>query len=263
MELIDTHAHVYADSFSPDREEMLQRAAQCGIKAIYLPNIDVSSIEPMLELEKARPDFCFAMMGLHPCSVGEDFREALAIIRQWLERRPFCAIGEIGIDLYWDKSLRSQQEEAFIEQMRWALEFNLPIVIHARESLDVILDLMSPIQQSGLRGIFHCFTGTAEQAKRILDLGFLMGIGGVLTYKNSGLEAVLKTVPLTSLVLETDSPYLPPVPFRGKRNESSYLPYIAAKLAEIYGKDVEEIALQTTKTAKELFCPKPKSNVSI
>ena len=260
MELIDTHAHVYADSFSPDREEMLERAVQSGIKAIYLPNIDVSSIEPMLELEQAHPEFCFAMMGLHPCSVGEDFREALAIIRQWLDRRSFCAIGEIGIDLYWDTSFRLQQEEAFMEQIHWAIEFDLPIVIHARESLDVILDLMSPIQQSALRGIFHCFSGTAEQARRILDLGFLMGIGGVVTYKKSGLDAVLKTVPLTSLVLETDSPYLSPVPFRGKRNESSYLPYIAAKLAEIYETDVEEIGLQTSRTARELFHPKQNSN---
>ena len=260
MELIDTHAHVYAEPFSPDREAMLERAVQSGIKAIYLPNIDVSSIEPMLELEQAHPEFCFAMMGLHPCSVGEDFREALAIIRQWLDRRSFCAIGEIGIDLYWDKSFRWQQEEAFMEQIHWAIEFNLPIVIHARESLDVILDLISPIQQPGLRGIFHCFTGSPEQARRILDLGFLMGIGGVVTYKKSGLHEVLKTVPLGSLVLETDAPYLSPVPFRGKRNESAYLPYIAAKLAEIYGTTTEEIGSQTSRTARELFHPKQDSN---
>lgn len=263
MELIDTHAHLYLDTFDEDRNEMLDRARQAGVNAIYLPNIDPSSIAPMLELEKSQPDFCFAMMGLHPCSVGEDFREALAIVRGWLERRHFCAIGEIGIDLYWDKSFREQQEEAFLEQVSWAIEFGLPIVIHARESLDIILDLIEPLEEPRLSGIFHCFTGTVDQARRIQDLGFLMGIGGVLTYKKAGLDEVLKNVPLSCLVLETDAPYLSPVPFRGKRNESAYLPYIAAKLAEIYGTTIEEVGQQTVRNAKNLFHPDPGFNIQI
>ena len=263
MELIDTHAHLYLDAFTEDRKEMLARARQAGVNAIYLPNIDPSSITPMLELEQSYPDFCFAMMGLHPCSVGEDFREALATIREWLERRHFCAIGEIGIDLYWDKSFRIQQEEAFLEQVNWAIEFDLPIVIHARESLDIILDLIEPMEQGRLKGIFHCFTGTVDQAQRIQDLGFLMGIGGVLTYKKSGLDEVLRRVPLSCLVLETDAPYLSPVPFRGKRNESAYLPYIAAKIAEIYGTTIEEVGRQTARNAKDLFHRDPDFNIQI
>lgn len=263
MELIDTHAHLYLDAFAGDRNEMLDRARQAGVNAIYLPNIDPSSIAPMLELEQSHPDFCFAMMGLHPCSVGEDFREALAIVRGWLERRQFCAIGEIGIDLYWDKSFRAQQEEAFLEQISWAIEFDLPVIIHARESLDIILDLMEPMKQPLLRGIFHCFTGTVAQAHRIQNLGFLMGIGGVLTYKKAGLDEVLKSVPLSYLVLETDAPYLSPVPFRGKRNESTYLPYIAMKLAEIYEISIEEIGRQTSHTAKTLFHSGKRTNVEI
>ncbi len=260
MEFIDTHAHLYADTFGEDREAMLERARQAGIQAIYLPNIDASSIGPMLELEATHPDYCFAMMGLHPCSVGADFRKALAIIREWLDKRHFCAIGEIGIDLYWDKSYRIQQEEAFLVQVQWAIEFDLPVVIHARESLDIILDLLYPLRQPRLRGIFHCFSGSEDQANRIQDLGFLMGIGGVLTYKKTGLDEVLKGVPLASLVLETDSPYLSPVPYRGKRNESAYLPFVAAKLAEIYGTSIEEIGRQTSHNARGLFHPEKQVN---
>lgn len=263
LELIDTHAHLYLDAFAEDRKEMVVRAMQAGVKGIYLPNIDRSSIAPMLELEQAYPDFCFAMMGLHPCSVDENFREALSTVREWLESRHFCAVGEIGIDLYWDKSFRAQQEEAFLQQISWAIEFDLPIVIHARESLDIILDLIHPLKQPRLRGIFHCFGGTVHQAERIQDLGFLLGIGGVLTYKKAGLDEVLKSVPLSCLVLETDAPYLSPVPFRGKRNESAYLTYIASKLAEIYGTTVEEIGRQTSRTAEALFHPEGLVNIQI
>jgi TatD DNase family protein len=253
MELIDTHAHLYSDEFDGDRAEILDRAVASGIRAVFLPNVDSASIGPMLALEAAYPGVCFAMMGLHPCSVGENYREELAIVRDWLNRRHFHAIGEIGIDLYWDKTYRTQQEEAFLLQARWAVELDLPIVIHAREALDIILDLLQPVAGPKLRGIFHCFSGTAEQAARILDLGFLLGIGGVLTYKKSGLDEVLKTVPLTSLVLETDAPYLSPVPFRGKRNESTYITYIAGHLARLYDTTPEAIGWQTTQTAKKLF----------
>ena len=236
MELIDTHAHLYADEFNGDRADVIGRAAESGVRAIFLPNVDSASIEPMLALEAAYPGVCFAMMGLHPCSVGENYRDELAIVRDWLNRRHFCAVGEIGIDLYWDKTYRTQQEEAFL-----------------RESLDIILDLLQPISGSKLRGIFHCFSGSAGQAARIVELGFLLGIGGVLTYKKSGLEEVLKTVPLSSLVLETDAPYLSPVPFRGKRNESAYVAYVAGQLSRIYETTPEQIGWQTAQTAKALF----------
>jgi TatD DNase family protein len=253
MELIDTHAHLYADEFNGDRADVIGRAAESGVRAIFLPNVDSASIEPMLALEAAYPGVCFAMMGLHPCSVGENYRDELAIVRDWLNRRHFCAVGEIGIDLYWDKTYRTQQEEAFLLQAAWAVELDLPIVIHARESLDIILDLLQPISGSKLRGIFHCFSGSAGQAARIVELGFLLGIGGVLTYKKSGLEEVLKTVPLSSLVLETDAPYLSPVPFRGKRNESAYVAYVAGQLSRIYETTPEQIGWQTAQTAKALF----------
>lgn len=253
MDLIDTHAHLYADEFDGDRTEALSRAVASGVRAIFLPNVDSTSIGPMLALEADYPGLCFAMMGLHPCSVGENYREELAIVRDWLDRRHFYAVGEIGIDLYWDKTYRAQQEEAFLLQAGWAVELELPIVIHARESLDIILDLLEPIAGPKLRGIFHCFSGTAEQAARIMSLGFLVGIGGVLTYKKSGLEEVLKTMPLSSLVLETDAPYLSPVPFRGKRNESAYITYVAGQLSRVYDTTPEAIGRQTTQNAKKLF----------
>ena len=220
---------------------------------MYLPNIDQESIEPMLALEQAFPEHCFAMMGLHPCSVKGNFEEELAIVRSWLERRNFKAIGEIGIDLYWDKTFVKEQEIAFLKQVEWAIEFDLPIVIHSRESIDDILALLEPRPHPKLRGIFHCFTGTEEQAARIIDLGFLMGIGGVLTFKNAGLDKVIESVSLKHLVLETDAPYLSPTPHRGKRNESAYIPLIANKLAQVHQTTVEEVARVTSKNAVDLF----------
>jgi len=250
---IDTHTHLCAGQFDEDREQVVHAALYQGVDRMYLPNIDQESIEPMLTLEKAFPDHCFAMMGLHPCSVKENFEEELTTVRSWLERRSFKAIGEIGIDLYWDKTFVKEQEIAFLRQVDWAMEFDLPIVIHSRESIDDILALLEPRKEAKLRGIFHCFTGTNEQADRIIDLGFLMGIGGVLTFKNAGLDKVIESVALEHLVLETDAPYLSPTPHRGKRNESAFIPLVANKLAAVHQVSVEEVAAVTSKNAMDLF----------
>ena len=223
MKLIDTHTHLYAKQFNSDRDAMIQRAVEQGVEQFFLPNIDRESIEGMLALEAAYPERCFAMMGLHPCSVKDNYEEELAIVRHWLDRRKFCAVGEIGIDLYWDKTFFEQQKQAFLTQIEWAMEFDIPIVIHSRESTDIIIDILTEVKEDRLRGIFHCFGGTEEQARRIIKLGFFLGIGGVLTYKNSGLGDALKDISLEHIVLETDSPYLAPVPYRGKRNESAYV----------------------------------------
>ena len=251
--LIDTHTHLYLQHFKEDIDETLERAKLDGVHEYYLPNIDSTSIEDMLLLEKKYPNRCHAMMGLHPCSVKANYQEELDIVKQWLEKRPFCAIGEIGIDLYWDKSTIEEQKKAFITQVGWAKELNIPIVIHARESLDILIDLVKKEKDHRLRGIFHCFTGTSDQAKQIIELGFYMGIGGVLTYKNSGLDKTVEQIPLEWLVLETDSPYLTPVPYRGKRNESAYVKNVATKLSEVKKVEFEEIAVATTANAKKIF----------
>lgn len=253
MRLIDTHTHLYLEQFSQDRDDMIQRAIQSGVDRFFLPNIDRSSIGPMLDLEEAYPERCFAMMGLHPCSVNADFEEELAIVRQWLDKRPFCAIGEIGIDLYWDKTYFEQQKEAFLIQAEWAKELEIPIVIHTRDAIDITIELVERIKDSRLQGVFHCFTGTPEQAERILSLGFYLGIGGVLTFKNSGLDKVMERVGLEQVVLETDSPYLAPVPYRGKRNESAYTRLVAEKLAAVKSMTLEAVAEVTTKNATALF----------
>lgn len=253
MRLIDTHAHLYASQFDEDRDAMIQRAFDAGIEKIYLPNIDNTSIKAMLDLEKAYPDQCIAMMGLHPCSVQENYKAELSIVEKWLEKRAFSAIGEIGIDLYWDTSFFEQQKEAFILQVNWAKELNLPIVIHSRESLDIIIDLLQPLQDGRLSGIFHCFGGNPEQAAAIIDMGFLMGIGGVLTFKKSGLAQTLEKVDLRHLVLETDAPYLAPTPHRGKRNESAYSRIVAEKLAEVKGTTLEVVGEITSENAALLF----------
>ena len=253
MTLIDSHTHLYLDHFKEDIDSIIKRAEAEDVRAFYLPNIDRSSIDAMLELENKFPSKCHPMMGLHPCSVNENYLEELTVVKEWLDKRPFCAVGEIGIDLYWDKTYFEEQKKAFITQVGWAKELNIPIVIHARESLDFLIELVKKEKNDRLNGIFHCFTGTLKQAAEIMDLGFYMGIGGVLTYKNAGLDKTIKEIPLDRLVLETDSPYLTPVPFRGKRNESSYIRYIAAKLAEVKDVDIEEIAVVTTANAKKIF----------
>lgn len=253
---IDTHAHLYAPEFDQDRAEMIQRALDAGIKKMYLPNIDQHSIEGMLQLEKEYPDVCIPMMGLHPCYVKENYKEELEVIKTWLDKRPFCAIGEIGIDLYWDKTFFKQQVEAFRTQINWAKDLGIPIIIHARESIDEILEVVEEENDDRLKGIFHCFSGNTEHAKRTIALGgFLIGVGGTLTFKNSGkmLREVVEQVELEHIVLETDAPYLSPVPHRGKRNESSYIPLVVEQLSKIKNCSQEEIGEITTKNAEKLL----------
>ncbi len=252
-ELIDTHAHLYAPEFDADRTEVWQRAKDQGIQHIFLPNVDQHSIAAMLDFAALDPNHLHPMIGLHPCSVNENYQEELKLVQQWLNKHPFCAIGEIGLDLYWDKTWLSAQEEAFLTQVDWAITRKLPVVIHSRESTDLIIKHLKPIASDNLRGIFHCFSGTVAQAMEIIDMGFLLGIGGVLTFKKAGLDQVVSQIPLQHLVLETDAPYLAPVPYRGKRNESSYTKIVAQKLAEILETDIEEVAAVTSANAKRLF----------
>jgi TatD DNase family protein len=253
MTIIDTHAHLYAEEFQTDIDLVIERAQKAGVSKIYLPAIDSSETTAMLALEDKFPGICIAMMGLHPCYVKENVADELAHVRSWLDQRDFVAIGEIGLDFYWDKTFTDQQYEAFDTQMQWALELQKPIIIHTRNAMQETINRVKPFAQKGLKGIFHCFSGSAESAKQIIDLGFLLGIGGVITYKNAGLPEVLETVGLEHLVLETDAPYLTPVPFRGKRNETSYLTYIITKLAETKRVSEAEVARITTGNAEILF----------
>ena len=251
---IDTHTHLFSDSFNEDRNEVVQKAIDAGIITMLLPNIDVASIQPTLNLAKQYPNNCFPMMGLHPGSVNANVEKDLAIIKTALYQNSCIAVGEIGMDLYWDKTFIEEQKFAFREQIAWAKELKLPIVIHAREAFEEIFEIVDELNDEKLTGVFHCFTGTLEQANHIKNYGgFKLGIGGVVTYKKSELTEVLKNVSLNELILETDSPYLPPVPYRGKRNESSYLLHIAEKLAEIYEVPLKTIEDQTTQTAQKLF----------
>lgn len=251
--MIDTHTHLYLDDFKADIHEVISRAKRAGVGKFYLPNVDSSSIDDLLQLEQQFPGECIGMMGLHPCSVKENVAAELKLVEEWLKKRPFAAVGEIGLDYYWDKTFVADQKDAFRQQINWALELNLPIVIHSRDSMQDCIDLVREHQNGKLRGIFHCFGGTVEEAKQIIDLGFLMGIGGVITYKKSGLAEVLASIPIEQLVLETDAPYLTPVPFRGKRNEPSYLTYVIDKIAQSMNLSAEEIAVQTTRNAQNLF----------
>lgn len=254
MHLIDTHTHLFAQQFDEDRTEVVQRALQKGVQQMLLPNIDSSSIQPMLDLCLAFPDNCFPMIGIHPCDVKDNYMEELAIVEEWLQKEKFVAVGEIGIDLYWDKSTLAVQEDAFRKQIELAKKYRLPIAIHVRESFKEVLAIVDELNDENLSGVFHCFTGDEQQANHIINYGrFKLGIGGVVTFKNSGLDKTLSTISLEHLILETDSPYLAPTPHRGKRNESSYVALVAEKLAEIYGRSVAEIAAITTQNAKELF----------
>ncbi|OQP64854.1 hydrolase TatD [Niastella vici] len=253
LQLIDTHCHLYGQDFSKDIRAVIERAENEGVRRFYLPAIDSEVIDAMLQLEQDFPGKCFAMMGLHPCSVKEDHKQELALVEQWLAKRPFKAVGEIGLDYYWDKTFIDAQKEAFHQQIEWALHYQLPIVIHSRESMADSIEIVRQHQKGNLGGIFHCFTGTLEEAQQIIDLGFYLGIGGVVTYKNTHLREVLKAVSMDHIVLETDAPYLTPVPFRGKRNESSYLKYIVEKVAEVKEIPVSEAAAITTANAKKIF----------
>ncbi len=253
MELIDTHCHLYVSAFAEDIDSVIQRALTAGVVRFYLPAIDGENEKSLLELEKKYPGKCFAMQGLHPCSVKADSDEILKYLEQSLSERRFAAIGEIGLDFYWDRSFEKEQYRAFHQQIEWALHYDLPVVIHSRDSIEQTIGVVREHQKGNLRGIFHCFNEGETAARQIVELGFYMGIGGPLTYKNSKLPAVLKNIGIEHLVLETDSPYLPPVPYRGKRNESSYLIYVAEKLAEIKGVSTESIAEITTANALKIF----------
>ncbi len=251
--LVDSHAHIYTEEFNEDRAEALARAQAEGVEKIYMPNIDHTSIDAMLEAEAKYPQQCIPMMGLHPAYIKQDFERELYLVEEWLNKRPFAAVGECGIDLYWDTTFFPQQQEALKVQVELAKKHQLPIILHTRDSFDETYEIISQAQDGTLRGIFHCFTGTAEQAAKVKELNFLMGIGGVATFKNGGMDKVLPHVQLEDIVLETDCPYLAPVPYRGKRNEPVYLPLIAKRVAELTNKSVEEVAEVTTKNALNLF----------
>lgn len=252
--MIDTHTHLYSEQFDEDRDEAISRAKEAGVERFYLPAIDSETHEQMLQLEAQYPGEIFAMMGLHPCSVQpETWENELALVKEYIDKRPFCAIGEIGIDLYWDKSTLDIQVKAFEQQIDWAIEKDLPIVIHTRESFNETFEVLERKKHPRLRGIFHCFSGNLEQAQHAINLGFILGIGGVVTFKNGKIDQFLDEIPLDKIVLETDSPYLAPVPHRGKRNESAYTSLVLGKLVDIYKKDYKEIEAITNKNALNMF----------
>ena len=253
MILTDTHTHLYASQFDEDRLETVQRAIDLGVERFFIPAIDSETTERMFDLEKQFPNNMFLMMGLHPTSIKENYKEELAHVKKWLDTRNFYAVGEIGIDLYWDKTFVREQQEAFKQQIIWAKEKHLPIVIHCRDAFDEVFEVLEDTKDDKLFGIFHCFTGNLEQAKKAIDYNMKLGIGGVATFKNGKIDKFLNEIPLNNIVLETDSPYLAPTPFRGKRNESSYLINIASKMAEIYNVSNEEIAKITTNNSKDVF----------
>jgi len=254
MIFIDTHTHLYLNEFSDDLNQVVEKAINKGVKYMLLPNIDSTSIEKMLKLCQTFPDNCFPMIGLHPTSVKSNFENELKIVENYLAKSNFYAIGEIGIDLYWDKTFYKEQLEAMRFQIHLAKERNLPIVIHSRNSFDEVFTVLSELKFPEMRGVFHCFSGSVDQAKKVIaELGFKLGIGGVVTFKNSGLDKVIKEIDLKDIILETDSPFLAPMPFRGKRNESAYTIIIAEKIAAIKNIAIEEIANETTNTALELF----------
>ena len=250
---IDTHAHIYNEEFNADQIDTLARARESGISKIYMPNVDHTSIDAMLEVEEKNLEHCIAMMGLHPCSIKKDFEKELYIVESWLAKRKFAAVGEMGTDLYWDKTFWEQQQEAFIIQVNWAKKYELPIVIHSRESIDETIQLLDPLLDGKLTGVFHCFGGTLEQAKRITDMGFYLGLGGVTTFKKSSLEEVIPFLDFENIVLETDCPYLAPVPHRGKRNEPAYIPLIAKRIAELKKIKLDELSHITRLNSNRLF----------
>ncbi|HUQ65096.1 MAG TPA: TatD family hydrolase [Flavitalea sp.] len=252
-ELIDTHCHLYLNEFGSDVNEVMARAEAEGITTIFMPSIDTNHLDSMLELQKVFKGRCYPMLGLHPCYVRENYRDELDIMKNIIETDQFSAIGEIGLDYYWARNYDEQQMICFTEQIDLAVKHGLPIVIHSRNSMDACIQVLKEKKSSRVRGIFHCFSGDLQNAIDIIDCGFLLGIGGVITYKNSGLAAVVAQVPLEHLVLETDAPYLTPVPFRGKRNESSYLKYIVAKIAEVKNISEDLVAGVTTLNAKKVF----------
>jgi TatD DNase family protein len=254
FQLIDTHTHLYLDAFNDDRDDLIARALEAGVTRMLLPNIDMESIPGMHALCDAFPENCFPMMGLHPCDVKENFRDVLAEMEALFEKRKYVAVGETGIDLYWDKTTLSNQIESFEIQVQWAKQHDLPLVIHARDSFDEIFEVLDRMNDDSLRGVFHCFTGNLQQARKIMDYGgFMMGLGGVLTYEKSGLAEVVRDIPIESIILETDSPFLTPKPYRGKRNESAYVKFVAEKLAEVKKCSLQEVGSITTANAEAIF----------
>ena len=250
---VDSHSHIYSEEFSSDRDEVIARGLLSGVNKIILPNIDSSTIKPLLDLAGSKPELFIPLIGLHPTSVKEDFRKELEIMEYWFNKRKFAGIGEIGIDLYWDKTFINEQIEAFRTQIRWAKKAGIPIVIHLRESVQEVIEVVEQEKDQSLRGVFHSFGGTIEQAEHIIDLGFKIGIGGIVTFKNSGLDGVIPNINLEHILLETDSPWLAPVPHRGKRNESAYITAVAAKIAALHQITIEEVGRITTQNAKQLF----------
>ncbi len=253
MQLIDTHTHLYLEEFDHDRHEVVQNAINAGVTKMMLPNIDSTSIDSMLALAGQFPSNCFPMIGLHPTSVKENYSNELAIMEEWLAKRNFIGIGECGMDLYWDKSFALEQEIVFRHHIDLARTYDLPLIVHIRDSFNEVIQILKDINKSDLRGIFHCFSGSVEQAKQAIKYGFSLGLGGVITFKNNKMQETLKHIDLKHLVLETDAPFLAPVPYRGKRNEPSYVPLIARMVADIKGITVQEVAEATTANAVKLF----------
>lgn len=251
--LIDTHSHIYSEDFNDDIDEVLQNAYNNDIKKIILPNIDSGSIKRLLDLSNSYPHICYPLLGLHPTSVSKDYREELSAVEYWLDKQKIYGIGEIGIDLHWDTAYLTEQQEVFRYQIKLAKSRKLPVVIHVRNSFKEVYEIVREEQDGTLRGVFHCFSGDDDAAQKIIDIGFMLGIGGVLTFKNSKLSQVIKNISIQNIVLETDSPYLSPEPKRGRRNESAYLVYTAQKLAEIYQVTLKEVADKTTDNARQLF----------
>lgn len=251
--ITDTHTHLYSEQFDEDRKDTMQRAKDSGVSRFFIPAIDASYTESMMKLEKEFPNDVFLMMGLHPSSVKENYLEELEHVREWIDKKYFYAIGEIGIDLYWDKSFLTQQQAAFKTQIKWAKEKKLPIVIHCRDAFDEVFEILEIEKSDDLRGIFHCFTGTLAQAKQAISYNMKLGIGGVATFKNGKIDKFLNEIDLKHIVLETDAPYLAPTPFRGKRNESAYITNVVDKLVDIYSLSFQEIAETTTQNSKDVF----------
>ena len=251
--MIDTHAHLYSTQYEGQNEEMIKRALAAGVTKIFMPNIDTESLEPMLALAQTFPNVCYPMIGLHPCDVDAEYLSKLTQLKNQLSSHSFCAIGEIGMDLFHDVTYKEQQEDAFKIQLQWATEHKLPINIHSRQANNETISILKNYNDSFIKGVFHCFSGTIEQANAVVSMDFLLGIGGVVTFKNSGLDMIVKEIPLSHLVLETDAPYLAPVPYRGKRNEPAYLGLIADKIAEIKGITSEEVKNITTDNALRIF----------
>ncbi len=257
---IDTHAHIYSQDFKADLNEVLLRSEEANVDKIFMPNIDHTSIDAMMEVEAKAPSKYYSMMGLHPCSVKKDFEKELYLIENWLNKRKFAAVGEMGTDLHWDKSFWNEQQEAFKIQVQWAKKFRLPLVIHCRESIDETIELLKPFADGKLTGIFHCFSGSVEQANKIIEMNFYLGLGGVATFKNGGLDKIIPDLDLNRIVVETDSPYLAPVPHRGKRNEPAYIPLIAQRICDLRKISLEELQTATTSNAMKIFNPEGYSD---